>query len=706
MKLPSFFSKKTIHKKYLTVLVSDHSVRAALVEVRSSGVAVISQSLTKQYSDKQDFVVTVDTALQELSSDSKNVDEVIFALEANWVNEAGIIDAKKPLLKEVTTQLSLKAVGFVVIPEAIVQAYGEGQNFSSLLAEVTKEKVGIYLIHQGLIEKAETVGRSHQHTGDVFEGIARFTRGLHGSTTLPSTIVLTSFEVSAEELETMRQELVTANWGEQKVFLQQPAIEIIGDEKMTEMVGIKGGEAVARSQGLSIGGVTSSLANTKQATSGVAQAKTELKSNELESPTSFGIPIAAAAVPHPAEDEIELVQMTEEQSVLQQKKKKLLLMIAAAVGAGLLVVFLIIFFVIRSTAQAVILVTPKTVTVSKEVEVTVDSEAENSDPEELILAGQTVSTTVTGEDSLTTTGRKLVGDPAKGSVTVYNKTTAEKNFAKGTEIANGSLIFTLDADVTVPAAVEETSGSDIINKAGKSVVTVTAKEIGTEGNIKKDTKLTVASFAASSYEAVVNEDLAGGSSREVKVVSEEDRAKVLADIRAELLKKGEEKLQSEAEAGNFILPGGTLTITKTEYSGEVGDEAAEVSVTVTATVKAVSYSSEDLQPIATKALEPELPDGYILIEEEPQVLSAPGDTEVASGSAQTLSLNISSRAKANLNESTIEEMVAGLSSKVAQEKLQANNTIQSAEITFKPTIAQRFGATISKKPEKITVEFK
>lgn len=702
MKLPSFFSRKSVFKKYLTILVSDYAVRSALVEVRNSGVAVLSQSSTQDYTDKQQFVVTVDTTLQELSGDSKNVDEVIFALETNWVNEAGIIDTKKPLLKEVTTQLSLKAVGFVVIPEAIVQAYGQGQGFSSLLAQVTREKVGIYLVHQGLIEKAETVGRSHQHTGDVFEGIARFTRGLHGSSTLPSTIVLTSFEVANDELETMRQELVTADWGEQKVFLQQPAIEIIPEDKMTEMVAIKGGEAVARSQGLTVGVIPATTKNSNSVSTDTSVEGEPIHSNELETPTSFGVPIAASQVPGPADDEIELEQMDSALTIAQQKKRKIILMIAGAVGAGLLVVFLIIFFVIRTTAEAIIVITPKTTTVSKELEITVDSDIESSDPEALILAGKTASTTVTGEDTIATTGRKLVGDPAKGAVTIYNKTSAEKSFDKGTEITSGSLVYTLDADVTITAAVDETT---VVNP-GKSVVTATAKEIGAEGNIKKDTKLTVASFAASSYEAVVNEDFTGGSSREVKVISEEDQEKVLSDLRAELLKDGEEKLQSEAEAGNFILPGGTLTITKTTYSGKVGDEANEVSVTVTATVKAVAYSSEDLRPIATKALEPELPSGYALIDEEPQVLSAPGDSETASGSAQKLALNISSRAKAAISESTIEELVAGLSSSAAQERLKENGDIQTAEIRFNPSLASRFGATISRKPEKITVEFK
>lgn len=694
MRLPKLFSKKSNSKKYLIVLLSDHAVRSSLVEVMASGVAVLSQSQTKTYTDREAFILVADETLQQLSDASENVDEVIFALESNWANEKGIIDEKKPLLKQLTTQLSLKAVGFVVIPEAVIQAYGQGQTMSSLLAIVAREKVSLYLVQQGIIQKAETVGRSDQSIGDLFEGVARFTQGIQTSTNLPSTIVLASFEIEHEELETMRQELVQADWESQKVFLQQPVIDIIPPTAIADMVAIKGGEAVARSQGMAIAGNTVDVA-----------AAAPLTSNEFQKPTSFGIPISSETVPDPIDDEIEVEQQAVSATTQQEKRRKLIKVISGGVIGGLVMVLLIIFFYIRTSAEAQVTITPKTAAVTKELEITVDSTLSASDPEALILAGTSVSTTVEGQDSIATTGRKLVGDPAKGQVTIFNKTESEKSFVSGTTLTSGNLQYTLDADVTVPASIITQKQNGEERKYGEATVGITAKEIGEEGNIAKDTKLTIASFSTNTYDAVANDVFKGGASREVKVISDEDRRKILNDLSQELLKKGQEKLEAEAPDGQYILPSQSVTITASQYSGEIGVEANEVSVNATATVKAVSYSAEDLMPIAQKALESEIQSGYALTSEEPQILSAPIEGEDASSSAKKLTVNISAQTKPQFTEDSIENAIMGKKLVDAQYALTQNPQIQTVEITFVPAIAKSFGATIPKKPEKITVTF-
>ena len=72
------------------------------------------------------------------------------------------------------------------------------------------------------------------------------------------------------------------------------------------------------------------------------------------------------------------------------------------------------------------------------------------------------------------TGKKKIGDPSKGTVTLYNKTTTARSLKKGTILTAKSLQFTLDTDTSV-ASASESIGSITF---GKISTAVTAVDIG------------------------------------------------------------------------------------------------------------------------------------------------------------------------------------------------------------------------------------
>lgn len=685
MKLPKFFSRKPTDKRYLLLMVSDHSVRSGLVIINQGAISVTSQSETRGYNDKETFIMQADAALQDLSNESDNVDEVIFALEATWVNEAGIIDVKKPLLKEVTTKLSLKAVGFVVIPEALIQAHSSPDNDSFILAEVGVEKVSVYLINHENIEKAEVISRSQRNFQDIMDGITRLTQHTSAASFKPNKLVLATFELDESELTTMQQDAQAISWDSIPLFVTPPAIEIVSATQVTAIVGSKGGEAVARAHGM------------------ILAQNGEEAIDTSDAPRSFGVPITKDHVPAPAADELELETQEELSSLEQKKKRKLIAIITASIVAGIFVVLLIIYFIIRTTAEAVFVITPRLLPVSKEVEITVDSGISASDPEALILAGNTQTTTVETSETISTTGRKIVGDEAKGQITIFNKTTSEKTFEEGTIVKANNLIFELDEEVTVPAAEEQIENAQAGTTYGKANITVTAQEIGAEGNLAKDTKMSVSDFSTSTYEAVVTEGFKDGSSREVRIISEEDKNKVLIAVRAKLLEAGQKKLEEDVSEGLFILPTQTIEITSAQYSADVEDEADEVTVQAKADVTAVAYNAADIKPIAQKVLESDIPSGYALVDEDPQVLSAPGEAPTASGSAQQLVINITAQAKPTFNEAEIEAKVSGKSPTEALQILEKESTIQKIELQFRPVLASRMGVLIPKDPDKISI---
>jgi hypothetical protein len=112
-----------------------------------------------------------------------------------------------------------------------------------------------------------------------------------------------------------------------------------------------------------------------------------------------------------------------------------------ALRLGLLV-FWLVWFLPKATIT--IMVLPKTL--DQDVEITLSTTDSSINFSDKIVPAEVESVSESGQKMVETTGKKTVGDPAKGTVTIYNKTTSPKTFSKGThchrEISNSPSIMT------------------------------------------------------------------------------------------------------------------------------------------------------------------------------------------------------------------------------------------------------------------------
>ncbi len=437
-----------------------------------------------------------------------------------------------------------------------------------------------------------------------------------------------------------------------------------------------------------------------------AAADQNLEEVSSQTATSFGIPISSdklvnsSKTPEEIEEEIAAktpAGLSEVPTSLMGKIKaawrqpykgnrSLRFFMLTGFVSGLLVIALIGMFVLSLTAQANVVLFLESEPVSKEISLTLDSRRSSSDPENLILAAQKVEKQISGESTLPTTGVSIVGDKAKGKVNIFNKTTSRKTFDAGTKLSSGDYVFTLDKEVTVASSsVKEVSGGEE-KEYGKAEVEVTAEDIGAEHNLDKDTKLTVANFGRDTYEASVGSSgLSGGASREVRVVSETDRTDQLKALREELIKKANEEYKSEAKDGLYTFPVSEIIDESASFSAEEGKEANDLSLKLSLTVSALTYRSEDLQPIAEVVLASQIPEGYKLSEETINVMSSPAEAdELGTASGNSLILQISSFVQPILDVQLLAEDIAKKPLGEALSLLNANTQINKAEITISP----------------------
>lgn len=699
---PVFKTKSSVPTSYITLLISDSNVQAALWRSDAKGVEIISKSAVHEYVDNKQAVVKADQALQDLGKQSEQVNDVVFGLLPTWADEKGVVAAKKPLLKKITEGLGLNAVGFVMTSEAISKhLIIENPRLSMLLVEFSQHELYLSFVDQGKLVSTKYVGRSGEIIADMTEALARLNAHQEEDIKLPAKMMIVSLDLDSADLKEQQQLLLNHDWVNSHPFTHPPTVELLDKKIILEAV-IKQGGSFAVSKSTPQPKVTRKPPQ-----------KDEVLAVEVEpqktQATSYGIPVKLDNIEQKIKSELKSPDEVNLPPSVKSKKKSEMklnhwfkehrLFAIGGFVAGLLALVVITGAWLTMGVKAVVELSVTTELISKETIITLSSKPGSTDIDELILAAHTVEEKVSAKKTKETTGAKVVGDKATGKITLYNKTDGEKIFDQGTEITKGALVFTLDEEVKVASASDQGGSKEY----GKADASVTATDIGADYNLAKEAELQVASFDFGTYSAVAVEAFSGGSSREVRVVSANDQAQLIEELRQKLLAEAEDEIRERLDEGEYIAAASILKVDQQELDAEVGDEIGAVTLDLSITVQALVYKTEDLKPLAQKVLEADIPDGYTLANSEPQIMSAPDQESSKSGEVRLL-VNITSEAKPDLNFDDLKAAILGKRIAEAKQTLTAQDSIKSVEINLIPSLAAKLYPRIPKDPAKIEIK--
>jgi len=335
-------------------------------------------------------------------------------------------------------------------------------------------------------------------------------------------------------------------------------------------------------------------------------------------------PVASRASAIPEQKEIPAVS-TPKKSVIVQMQEKLAgifslikiprvpqgssrFPVLPVVLIGLVIVGLfglIYYFVPKATVT--IGVIPNTIDKTKTI--TISTTLTTVDQEKFSIPGKKLEQSVTGEKVAAVTGKKKIGDPAKGTVTIYNKATSERTVKKGTILVTNSLQFSLDSDVSI-ASASESIGSVTY---GKATAAVTAVAIGEEGNITAGKDFTFKELSSSIATARNDQPFTGGTSRETTVVTRADYDAMVKVLSDELVTKAKADLLAGVAGGEKLIDSTIkTTVTSKTFQEELDQEATELHGKVTITISGVSYNEQDIKFVLVPLASSEIPTGYAL----------------------------------------------------------------------------------------------
>lgn len=607
-----------------------------------------------------DRIQAVDTLLGKLEETTgpDTIKKVVLGFPAIYLTQSGDIDKTvRPHIKKLTHLLDLEAIGFVALHQALTYKLKKDEGVPPTVVLVgcfgTNLTVHIYKIGQLAGQRTEPLGE------DVVLHLEEMLKSFTDIEVLPSRLLLYGQE--QESLNEIQSRLLKHPWQNRANFMHFPRIDVVEKTKTVWAISMAGASELASEiveEPAAESVVVDEQTDKPMKPDDQEEVKTEAPAEEPqevmeaevmseedvleEQEESTGETDANVVVVQPealgfhqkpvgrSEPEVE----TEAAEEIEEEKKmipiwqtlmsrlagekKPIIPVVALVFAILVIsggIYWIYYWLLPS-ASVIVYALPKTI--EETGAIIIDTEVSSVDAEAKVIPGHKPEKIVSGEKVVPATGKKKIGDPAKGSVSIFNKSTSSRTFRKGSVLSASSLEFTLDSEVQVASASENLVSGTVT--FGKGTGTVTAANIGPAGNLPSGTEFIFKEVPSVTAIARSEAAFAGGSSRDVTVVSRTDNDTLVKELTNELTTKAKEELKVSVSGSEKLIESTiNANVTEKVFGQEVGQEAGQLQGKLTITVTGVSYREDDIRGLLDAAVSSQVPGGYALDSQKTEV---------------------------------------------------------------------------------------
>jgi len=658
MKLP-FFKKNTNEgKNFFGILLKENEGIGLVIKIKNSNFILVDQEKFTFTNAWENIAEDLDGVILRLEQRTKlKLNETIFFVYSHFVDEK-TKEIKKPYLqkiKELVNNLNLKALGFIECYEAITHYLEKKEEIplTAILMELDHSNLSTFVFKRGRLTYSKVLA----HTDNVIDDLLTCFIEIKGKFVLPSRIIL----YDSKDLDKESTDIVTYRWSEE-LFVQLPRVEIIKEHELIQgLLGVFGEQVSQKISGAKfieekpptevlgfvIGGDV-----TKQAQTPSFKKDTSLKlaKPSLASISSWISPI---------------INLLKSIPMVFNKKWTIILGLILVMTALLLTEYFL------HKARLTIFLSSKTI--KKDINLTSDE-----------LKIESFSKSVDLTDSKSTSGKKEVGEKARGSVTIHNFDDNEKLFTKGTTLETAGLKFNLDQDVKVASASVVTISGGIVKQPGKTKTNLTALEIGPQNNVGSGKQFKIDDLLTSLYFGINENAFSGGTKKEVKTVS----AKDMEELRKSIQEQGKrQKLDQQDTKKNLDKKVLTdlieFVLTEEKFGQELGEESDKLTLKSKVKATIYLYEEKELKDLITKKLTKELEKGYVL---ERQKLLFTINNAIKKNDRITLVIDMESKAVKDVPIGDIVRIIRGKSRKNLESSLKANFAAEGFELEINPKL--------------------
>jgi hypothetical protein len=272
-------------------------------------------------------------------------------------------------------------------------------------------------------------------------------------------------------------------------------------------------------------------------------------------------------------------------------------------GGGVLAAILALVAVQFFFKTAKVTLFAKGTLVKADFDFAVDPALKETDAKKAVMAGQKMELSRELTTQFTATGKKDVGTKANGQMNLKNETGAAQTLVAGTRLrAPDGKIFLTDSEVTVPAGGLDGLGNIV---AGQASVAVTAENAGDNYNLAP-ARYTIPALAPEKQSKIYGQgnQMTGGTTREVTVVTQEDIDKAKDELIAQEKAQSQKALESKA-ATNYIPLAESFfqNVTATTSSPALDAEATQATLTVKITYTELAVNRGDYEVVVREQIQ-------------------------------------------------------------------------------------------------------
>lgn len=683
-----FGKKEEIVEYFFALNITHERLTAALWVIENKQLKIL-ETAAEVYSSLDDLTSVTDKLLDTvLGIKELEPQKILFGVPSSWLSDENLKDENMKVLRGLVKELDLTPMAYVESSHALVHFLEktDGVPPTAILVGFETHHLTVIVVRAGKIDGVKTVSRGENSGADIEKGLLTFA----AVETLPSKIL-----IHGRDIPGLKDQLLSFPWMSKLSFLHFPKIEMMQDDIEIESVCLAGASEMDGNVSLPHG--LSRAAGQSHGLSDETSVKPSLKSEQPESLSKedLGFMVGDISVsdqiPVP-EEETRMVETLDFEHELPApsspalgvnsgtvlrfipKKFKNIAFLAGIVGILFLTLTAYLFI---PTAGVKIFVEPKIL--EKDTQVTADPNQKTVDEDNKIIPGQIVETDISGTAKGSATGSKEIGDPAKGTVVVRNKTDQGINISKGTILtALNGLRFTTELSASAAARSSEDG------TWSKTNISVIAVVVGADSNLPSGTDLTVSGYSTDRMIAKAEGNFSGGTSKQVTVVSSDDQNKLIAQLASDLRKQAQQKLQERLPEKKILEEGLSEVIITKSFSKNINDQASEFSLNLTAKYQGTAFDDKDLKLIVSKLVTTEVPVGFQLNLEDTETQADIASLE--KGGKLIFLAKFKAKMSPKVDIENVKKQIKGKGVNEALNTIKRMENILGAEIKFSPQL--------------------
>jgi hypothetical protein len=407
---------------------------------------------------------------------------------------------------------------------------------------------------------------------------------------------------------------------------------------------------------------------------------------------------ADADTPAAADDKSKAPKKNKKLAVPSFDKFRLRLLL----GAVVLVLLIVLFYIATSVLpKATITLTTDTSDVNSNLTLNLNTSAKALNASTLSVPATLQTVQKSGSQQVATTGKKNLGTPASGNVTLTNcaQDGSEVDVPAGTGISAGGITYITQTTASMPnSAYFNTCKTNIPNS--KATVKVVAQQPGNT-TTADGTTMTVAGYAAS-ITAKASGDINGGTDNIAQVVAQTDIDSATQKIAAQVADAIKSQLQTQLKQAGLYPITSTFVAgdPTTTASAKVGDQASTVTVTQATPYTMFGVKQTDLKTLVDADVTKHIDASKQSILTE-GLDKATFHVNNATATTATIALTTTATAGPDLKADTIKSQVAGKKSGAIKSLLGADPGVTKVDVHYSPFWVNKAPS----KPAKLTVIF-